>query len=147
MATATSVRGVLIKGGSFLIEDRAPGDVFTPEDLSDQHRLIQRTAREFAEHEIVPRVEEIEEKAPGLLRELLRRAAEVGLCANDVPQQYGGLEMDKISSILVSEEMARDGAWAATLGAQAGIGILPIAFFGTEAQKARYVPQLASAEW
>ena len=136
-----------IKGGSFLIEDRSPDEIFTPEDITDQHRLIRQTAREFAEQEILPRVHEIEEKKPGLLRELLKKAAEVGLCGTDVPQKYGGLELDKISSIIVSEEMARDGAWAATLGAQAGIGILPIAFFGTEDQKARYVPKLVTAEW
>src|SRR6266567_367426 len=143
----TASTKAFIKGGSFLIEDRSPEEIFTPEDITDQHRLIRQTAREFAEQEIVPRVHEIEEKKPGLLRELLKKAAEVGLCGTDVPQKYGGLELDKISSIIVSEEMARDGAWAATLGAQAGIGILPIAFFGTEDQKARYVPKLVNAEW
>ncbi len=147
MATATSVTRKFIKGGSFLIEQRLPEDIFTPEDITDQHQLIAQTAEEFAEKEIVPNLEAIEEKKPGLLRELLQKAAEVGLCANDVPQKYGGLEMDKISSIIVSEKMARDGSWAATLGAQAGIGILPIAFFGTEAQKEKYVPKLARAEW
>src|SRR5438132_6787789 len=131
----TASTKAFIKGGSFLV-----GEIFTPEDLTDQHRLIRQTAREFAEQEILPRVHEIEEKKPGLLRELLKKAADVGLCATDVPQKYGGLELDKISSIIVSEQMARDGAWAATLGAQAGIGILPIAFFGTEEQKTRYVP-------
>ncbi|PYV27774.1 MAG: acyl-CoA dehydrogenase [Acidobacteria bacterium] len=115
--------------------------------MTDQHRLIRQTAREFVEQEILPRVHEIEEKKPGLLRELLKKAADVGLCGTDVPQKYGGLELDKISSIIVSEEMARDGSWAATLGAQAGIGILPIAFFGTEGQKVRYVPKLVTAEW
>ena len=143
----TASTKIFIKGGSFLIEDRSPDEIFTPEDITDQHRLIRQTAREFAEQEILPRVHEIEEKKPGLLRELLKKAAEVGLCGTDVPQKYGGLELDKISSIIVSEEMARDGAWAATLGAQAGIGILPIAFFGTEDQKARYVPKLVTAEW
>jgi alkylation response protein AidB-like acyl-CoA dehydrogenase len=147
MATATSVTGEFIKGGSFLIEQRLPEEIFTPEDVNDQHRLIAQTAEEFVEREIVPNLEAIEEKKPGLLRELLQKAAEVGLCANDVPQKYGGLEMDKISSIIVSEKMARDGAWAATLGAQAGIGVLPIAFFGTEEQKEKYVPRLARAEW
>ena len=143
----TASTKIFIKGGSFLIEDRSPEEIFTPEDITDQHRLIRQTAREFAEQEILPRVHEIEEKKPGLLRELLKKAAEVGLCGTDVPQKYGGLELDKISSIIVSEEMARDGAWAATLGAQAGIGILPIAFFGTEDQKVRYVPKLVNAEW
>jgi alkylation response protein AidB-like acyl-CoA dehydrogenase len=136
-----------IKGGSFLIESRAPAEVFTPEDLTEEHRLIGQTAQEFIDQEIVPRLNEIEEKKPGLLRELLKKAAEIGLCATDIPQRFGGLELDKISSALVAEKMGRDGSWATTIGAQAGIGILPIAFFGTEEQKAKYLPKLASAEW
>ena len=109
--------------------------------------MIAQTAQEFIVQEIVPRAAEIEEKKPGVLRELLKKAAEVGLSATDVPQKFGGLELDKISSIIVAEKMARDGSWATTVGAQAGIGILPIAFFGTEEQKAKYLPKLASAEW
>jgi alkylation response protein AidB-like acyl-CoA dehydrogenase len=147
MATTSATPKKLIKGGSFLIEDRAPSEIFTPEDLTDQHRLIAQTARDFALQEVVPRLDEMEAKKPGLLRELLQKAAALGLCGVDVPQKYGGLELDKISSIIVSEEMARDGAWAATIGAQSGIGILPIAFFGTEAQKEKYVPKLVNAEW
>ena len=135
-----------IKGGSFLIESRSPAEIFTPEDLTDQHKLIAKTASEFVENEIVPAVKDIEEKKPGLLRELLKKAAELGLCAIDVPQKFGGLELDKVSSILVAEKMARNGSWAAAMGAQAGIGILPIAFFGTEAQKQKYLSRLASAE-
>ena len=147
MGTTTTTTGARIKGGSFLIESRSPDEIFTPEDLSDQHKLIAQTATEFVEREIVPRVKEIEEKKPGLLRELLKKAADVGLCAIDVSAKYGGLELDKISSIIVAEKMARNGSWAVTLGSQAGIGILPIAFFGTEEQKMKYVPKLASGEW
>ncbi len=130
-----------------MIESSRPEGIFTPEDLTDQHRLIAQTAQEFVDREIAPRLKEIEEKKPGLLRELLKKAADLGLCATDVPQKYGGLELDKISSIIISEKMARDGAWAATAGAQAGIGILPIAFFGTEAQKEKYLPKLARGEF
>jgi len=147
MGTATTSAKPLVKGGSFLIESRLPEEISTPEDLTDQHRLIARTAEEFVEKEVMPRTRQIEEKKLGILRELLKEAAELGLSATDIPQKYGGLELDKISSIIVSEKMARNGSWAATLGVQAGIGILPIAFFGTEAQKAKYVPKLASAEW
>jgi len=138
---------VALKGGGFLIETRSPAGVFTPEDTTDQHKLIAQTAQEFIDQEIVPRTQEIEDKKPGVLRELLRKAAEVGLSSTDLPQRFGGLALDKISSILVSEEMARNGSWAATVGAQAGIGVLPIAFFGTDAQKEKYLPKLASAEW
>jgi alkylation response protein AidB-like acyl-CoA dehydrogenase len=147
MATTVTAPKTLIKGGSFLIEDRSPDEIFTPEDLTDQHRLIAQTAREFVLQEVLPRLDELEAKKPGLLRELLQKAATVGLCGTDVPQKYGGLELDKVSSVIVSEETARDGAWSATLGAQAGIGILPIAFFGTEAQKEKYLPKLVNAEW
>jgi len=136
-----------IKGGSFLIEQRRPEEIFTPEDMTDQHRLIAQTAEEFMEREVLPRAREIEDKDLGLLRELLKKAAEIGLSATDIPQKYGGLELDKISSIIVAEKTARNGSWTATIGAQAGIGILPIAYFGTEAQKEKYVPKLASAEW
>ena len=132
MATATAIPKTLIKGGSFLIEERRPEDVFTPEDLNDQHLLIRQTTKDFMEQEVLPRAKELEQKQPGLLRELLQKAAELGLCANDVPQQYGGLDLDKISSVVISEEVGRNGSWATTHGAQAGIGILPIAFFGTE---------------
>jgi len=146
MASTTEAPKSIIKGGSFLIETRLPGEVFTPEDLDSQHRLIAQTAEEFVEQEIVPHLREIEEKKAGLLKDLLKKAAEVGLCATDVAQKYGGLELDKISSVIVSEKMARDGAWAATVGAQAGIGILPIALFGSEAQKTKYVPRLVRGE-
>jgi alkylation response protein AidB-like acyl-CoA dehydrogenase len=147
MVETTALVAPRIRGGSFLIESRAPEEVFTREDITEEHRLIAQTAHEFIEQEIVPRLDEIEEKKPGVLRELLKKAAELGFCATDVPQRFGGLELDKISSILVAEEMARDGSWATTVGAQAGIGILPITFFGTEEQKAKYLPKLASAEW
>ena len=147
MVTSAASSKVAPKGGSFLIETRSPGDVFTPEDTTDQHKLIAQTAQEFIDLEIVPRLQEIEDKKPGVLRELLRKAAEVGLSSTDLPQRFGGLALDKISSIVVSEKMARNGSWAATVGAQAGIGVLPIVFFGTDAQKEKYLPKLASAEW
>lgn len=145
-SSAGPQRGI-IQGGSFLIQPGNPEQIFTPEDLTDQHALIGRTAEEFVNREIVPNLRDLEDKKPGLLRDLLKKACSLGLCATDVPENYGGLGLDKISSIIISEKMARDGAWAATIGAQAGIAILPIAFFGTAEQKARYVPRLASGEW
>ncbi|MGH9431828.1 MAG: acyl-CoA dehydrogenase family protein [Terriglobia bacterium] len=147
MATVATESKVFAKGGSFLIENRVPSEIFTPEDLTDQHRLIAQTAQAFVDREITPRIKEIEQKTPGLMRELIKKAADLGLCATDVPQKFGGLELDKISSVIIAEIMARDGAWAATIGAQNGIGILPISFFGTEEQKAKYLPKLASGEW
>lgn len=147
MIPLSESKTIAAQGGAFLIESRRANEVFTPEDLNDQQRLIAQTAEEFVNQEIVPRLKAIEEKQPGLLRELLRKAAAIGLCATDAPEAYGGLDLDKVSSIIVSEKMARDGAWAATIGAQSGIAILPIVLFGTDEQKARYVPRLASAEW
>ncbi|MGH9435838.1 MAG: acyl-CoA dehydrogenase family protein, partial [Terriglobia bacterium] len=147
MAQISEQQKTMVKGGSFLIEARTPEQVFTPEDVNDQHRLIGQAAEAFVNAEVVPRLKEIEDKKPGVLRDLLKKASDLGLCATDVPQACGGLGLDKISSIIISEKMARDGAWAATVGAQAGIAILPIAFFGTDDQKSRYVPRLASGDW
>ena len=140
MPEPSNITAQRIKGGSFLIESRAPAEVFTPEDMTDEHRLIAQTAQEFIDQEIVPRLTEIEEKKPGLLRELLKKAAELGFCATDVPQRFGGLELDKISSILVAERMARDGSWATTVGAQAGIGILPITFLARRSRRPNICP-------
>jgi hypothetical protein len=129
VVSAASIK-VPIKGGSFLIETRAPRDVFTSEDITDQHKLIGRTAQEFIDQEIVPRLHEIEDKKPGVLRELLTKAAGVSLCATDVPSRFGGLELDKISSIIVSEKMARNGSWAATVGAHGASGFCPLPSLG-----------------
>lgn len=147
MEAAEGAKTAVVQGGGFLTESPGPSGVFTPEDLSDQQRMIGQAAATFMNHEVVPRLKALEDKQPGLLRELLVKAAGLGLCATDVPERYGGLDLDKVSSIIVSEQMARDGAWAATIGAQSGIAILPIAFYGTEEQRERYVPRLARAEW
>lgn len=147
MEAADEAKTAVAQGGGFLIESAEPSGVFTPEDLSDQQRMIGQAAAAFMNQEVVPRLKALEEKQPGLLRELLVKAAGLGLCGTDVPEQYGGLDLDKASSIIVSEQMARDGAWAATIGAQSGIAILPIALYGTREQKERYVPRLARAEW
>ena len=112
--------GTRIKGGSFLIERRTPEEIFTPEDLTDQHKLIAKTAVEFVQNEIIPRVKEIEAKRPGLLRELLKKAADLGLCAIDVPQRYGGPELDQISNVNVAGKNACGGPPAAPTGAATG---------------------------
>ena len=144
MVTATT--GKFIKGGSFLIEPRLPEEIFTPEDIDDQHRLIAQTAQDFVENEIVPNLEAIEQKKPGLLRELLRKAAEVGLCANDVPQKYGGLEMDKVSSALVAENISKQASFSVAFSAHTGIGTLPLVWYGTDEQKKKYLPKIAAGE-
>src|ERR1700758_3029712 len=107
MATVTAMPNVKIAGGSFLIEERKPEEVFTPEDFTEQHLLIARTAEEFAIKEIVPNVEKLEHKDFVLLRELVRKAGELGLSGADVPEQYGGMELDKVTSALIADRLAR----------------------------------------
>jgi alkylation response protein AidB-like acyl-CoA dehydrogenase len=137
----------LIQGGSFLIETVSPDDVFTPEDFSEEHRMIAETAGQFIENEVVPRIDELEAKKEGVNEELLRKAAEIGLLGASIPEAYGGEGLDQISSTILAEKSGRYGSFATTFGAHTGIGTLPIVYFGNEEQKAKYLPKLASAEW
>src|SRR5438270_8035540 len=146
MATVTAMRNVKSAGGSFLIEERKTEEVCTPEDITEQHLLIARTAEEFAIKEIVPNIEKLEHKDFALLRELVRKAGELGLSGADVPEQYGGMELDKVTSALIADRLARYGGFSATWGAHTCIGTLPIVYFGTEQQKKKYLPGLASGE-
>jgi butyryl-CoA dehydrogenase len=146
MPTVTELSGINVAGGSFLIEERTPDEVFTPEDFSEQHLLIAQTAEEFANKEIVPNIEKLELKDFALLRELVRKAGELGLSGADVPEQYGGMELDKVTSALIADRLAKYGGFSATWGAHTCIGTLPIIYFGTEEQKKKYLPGLASGE-
>jgi butyryl-CoA dehydrogenase len=134
-------------GGSFLLEELAPEEVFTPEDFTEEHHQIARMTDEFATNEILPVSERIEQKDWALTRELIRKATDLGLTTADIPEQYGGMEMDKVSSAIIADHIAKQGSLSVTWGAHTGIGTLPIVYFGTEAQKQRYLPKLASAEW
>src|SRR5512142_499665 len=136
-----------ITGGSFLLEERNLDEVFTPEDFSDEHRQIARTTQEFTTNEIVPALDKIEHKDWALTRELLRKGSELGLTSIDVPEQYGGMEMDKVSSAIVADNIAKSGSFSVSFGAHVGIGTLPIVWFGTEEQKKKYLPKLASGGW
>ena len=135
------------KGGSFLLESPAPQDVFTPADLTDDQKLIGQTAEEFVTKEVLPHIKELEDKKPGLMAELTRKAAELGLMSGGTPEEYGGAGLDKIATTLLTEKISIDGGFATTHGAHAGIGTLPIVYFGTEAQKKKYLPKLASGEY
>src|SRR2546423_11991862 len=146
MATTSSAPSA-ISGGSFLLETRPPEDIFTPEDFSEQHVLIAQTAEEFAQKEIVPNIEKMEHKEWGVVRELLRKASEIGIATVDVPEQYGGAEMDKISSAIIADRIAYCGSFSTSFGGHAGIGTLPIVYFGSEEQKKKYLPRLTSGEW
>ena len=147
MATATAVPKTKIGGGTWLLEDRGIDDVFTPEDFTEEHRQIVQTTEEFALNEIVPNTDKIEHKEWPVTRELLRKASEIGIANVDVPEQYGGADMDKVSSAIIADHIAKSGSFSVTFGAHAGIGTLPIVYFGTEAQKKKYLPKLATAEW
>src|SRR5579864_2904394 len=146
MATLSAVPTTKIPGGSFLIEERKPEDVFTPEDFTEQHLLIAQTAEEFANKEIVPNIEKMEHKDFAVTRDLLKKAGELGLSAVDVPEAYGGMQMDKVTSALIADRVAKHGGFSTTWGAHTCIGTLPLVYFGTEQQKKKYLPGLASGE-
>jgi alkylation response protein AidB-like acyl-CoA dehydrogenase len=135
-----------IKGGSFLIEERQPADIFTAEDLNAEHLAIGRTADEFWANEVVPHLDAIQHQEPGVAVRALRKSGELGLTAIAIPEAYGGMELDLASAMVVAEHVARDGSYAAWHGAHTGIGTLPLVFFGTEEQKRKYLPKLATAE-
>ncbi len=134
------------KGGSFLLESPAPASVFTPADLTDDQKLIGQTAEEFVVKEIFPVVKELEAKKPGLMPALVKKAAELGLMSGGTPEEYGGAGLDKIAATILTEKISIYGGFATTHGAHAGIGTLPIVYFGTEEQKKKYLPKLASGE-
>ncbi len=134
------------KGGAFLIEPTSPEQLFTPEDFTDEHRAIARTTEEFWTKEIAPNVDAIQHQEPGVAVSVLRKAGELGLTSVHLPEKYGGMEMDLTSAMLVAEGIANDGSYAAWHGAQTGIGTLPLLLFGTEEQKQRYLPRVATAE-
>ncbi len=134
------------KGGSFLIQESSPESTFTPEDFTEQHKMISQTANEFVEKEVLPKIEEIEEQNWEVTLSLMRKAGEIGLLAVDIPEEYGGLGLDKTSSMLVAEEIGKASSFAVTHGAHTGIGTLPIVYFGTEEQKKKYLPKFATGE-
>src|ERR1700727_1631927 len=146
MATTTSIPSSKISGGSFLLETRHPEEIFTPEDFTEQHQLIGQTAEEFAVNEILPNVEKIEHKDFSVSRELLKKAGELGLSGVEIPEAYGGLEMDKVTAAVIADHIAQYAGFATTWGAHSGIGLLPLVYFGTEEQKQKYLPRLASGE-
>jgi alkylation response protein AidB-like acyl-CoA dehydrogenase len=146
MATATLTKPAA-KGGSFLLESPQPGDVFTPADLTDDQRLIGQTAEEFVLKEVFPLIKDLENKKAGLMAELVKKGGEVGLMGGGVPEEFGGAGLDKISTTVLTEKLSIYGGFAVTHGAHAGIGTLPIVYFGTAAQKKQYLPKLATGEW
>ena len=133
------------RGGQWLIEEAAE-PVFTPERLSDEHRLIRQTAEEFIAGEVLPVLDRLERKDWTLARALVKRSGDLGLLGTDVPETYGGVELDKVSSIVVGEAVGRSASFATTFGAQTGLAVTPLLCFGTEEQKRRYLPGLVTGD-
>ncbi|HET6974609.1 MAG TPA: acyl-CoA dehydrogenase family protein [Pyrinomonadaceae bacterium] len=144
--SAVAEQKKLIKGGAFLIEERVPEEIFTPEDFTDEHRMIADTTRQFVDNEVVTRIDELEKHDWKLSRELVGKAAELGLIGANIPEEFGGLGLDQTSGALIGENIGRSASFATTLGAESGIGLLPIVYFATDAAKQKYLPKIASGE-
>src|SRR5216683_7995432 len=136
----------IVKGGAFLIEERTTEEIFTPEDFTEEHRMIAETTRQFIDNEVVPHIDDLEHHDWKLARDLVKKAADLGLIGANIPEEYGGLGLDQTSGALVGENIGRCASFATTLGAESGIGLLPIIYFGTEAAKQKYLPKIASGE-
>ncbi len=145
MAT-TPVAQSLNRGGAFLITNSGPEDVFTPADLTDDQRLIGQTAEEFVTKEVLPNVPELELHKEGLMARMLKSAGEIGLLGGAIPEEYGGSGLDKVSATILAEKLAGYASFAVSHGGHAGIGTIPIVYFGTEEQKKKYLPKIATGE-
>ncbi len=144
MTTATTTQAA--RGGEWLVAESDPATVTTREGISDEHRLIEQTAAEFMDGEVLPVLDRLEAKDWALNRELVKKSGALGLLGTNVPESYGGVDLDKVSTMIVSEQMARCASFAVTFGAQANLTVLPIYMFGTEAQKQKYLPGLVAGE-
>ena len=144
--SAVAEQKKLIKGGAFLIEERTPEEIFTPEDFTEEHRMIADTTRQFVDNEVVTRIDELEKHDWKLSRELVGKAADLGLIGANIPEEFGGLGLDQTSGALIGENIGRSASFATTLGAESGIGLLPIVYFATDAAKQKYLPKIASGE-
>jgi alkylation response protein AidB-like acyl-CoA dehydrogenase len=136
----------IVKGGAFLIEELNPQDVFTPEDFNEEHRMIAETTRQFVDNEVVPHIDDLEKHDWTLARQLIKKAADLGLIGANIPEEYGGLGLDQTSGALIGENIGRSASFATTLGAESGIGLLPIVYFGTDAAKEKYLAKIAAGE-
>ena len=147
MSAATPSPIVAAAGGSFLLEIRTPAEIFTPEDLNEEQRQIASTAALFARDEILPLAAAVEAKEPGVMQRLMRKAGELGFAAVDIPEEYGGVGMDKTTSMLITDHLSVLASFSTAFGAHVGIATLPLVWYGTEEQKQRYLPRLATGEW
>ena len=134
-------------GGAFLITDPTPADCFFPEDFTEEHRQIAQTTADFALNEVVPQSDAIEHKDFAVTRRLIKEAAELGLTSADIPEEYGGLEMDNITSAIIAENISKQGSFSVAFSAHTGIGTLPLVWYGTPEQKQKYLPKLADGTY
>jgi alkylation response protein AidB-like acyl-CoA dehydrogenase len=146
MMTTAVATPLQVKGGAFLIEDRSPNEIFTAEDLSEEHLAIACTVDQFWANDVEPHLDAIRQHTPGVALNVLRKAAELGLAAIPIPERFGGMEMDLPSVMIAGEHLARDASYGSWHSTHTGIGTLPILFFGNEEQKLRYLPRLAKVE-
>jgi alkylation response protein AidB-like acyl-CoA dehydrogenase len=144
--TAAPAASSTLRGGEWLLQPSAADSIFTPEKRTDEHRLIGRTAQEFVQNEILPVLDKLEEKDWALARRLVQRGGDLGLLGVDVPEAYGGVGLDKVTSLIVSEKMAVSASFGATFGAHANLTVIPLFLFGSEAQKQKYLPKLLAGE-
>src|SRR5262245_16446889 len=144
---AAELEKEVLKGGGFLLTETLPAQVFSPEDFSDEQKMIGQTTSEFVDREIVPRHDEIETKDYELQRALIKQAADLGLINASVPTEYGGLELDHVSNMLIAEHLSGEASFSTGFGATSSIGLLPIVLFGTEEQKKKFLPRIGSGEW
>jgi alkylation response protein AidB-like acyl-CoA dehydrogenase len=143
---STTVSAALNRGGAFLITPCRPEDIFTPADVSDDQRLVGQTAEEFVQKEVVPEISALEQHKEGLMAQMLKKAGEIGLLGGAIPEEYGGAGLDKVSSTVLAEKLAAYGSFAVSCGGHSSIGTIPIVYFGTEAQKKKYLPRIATGE-
>jgi alkylation response protein AidB-like acyl-CoA dehydrogenase len=135
-----------MRGGEWLLNESDADSVFTPERLTAEHRLIAQTAQALVDDEILPQLDRLEQKDWALARQFLKRCGDLGLLGADVPEAYGGVALDKVASMVVSEKLSRAASFGSTFGAQANLCALPLMLFGTEAQKQKYLPKLMTGE-
>jgi alkylation response protein AidB-like acyl-CoA dehydrogenase len=146
MMTTAAATPLQVKGGAFLIEDRSPNEIFTAEDLNEEHLAIAHTVDQFWTNDVEPHLEAIRQQSPGVALSVLRKAAELGLAAIPIPERFGGMEMDLPSVMIAGEHLARDASYGSWHSSHTGIGTLPVLFFGNEEQKRKYLPKLAKVE-
>jgi alkylation response protein AidB-like acyl-CoA dehydrogenase len=146
MTTLTDISHKPTRGTAFLIEESEPQDIFTPEDLTEEHLAVGHMVDEFWANEVEPNLPAIREKKPGIAMAVLRKSVELGLTGMAIPEEYGGMAMDLPSLMVTAERMGRDGSYGGWHSAHTGIGTLPVVYFGTPEQKRKYLPKLAKVE-